>query len=99
MQYWAEKYNQVPTFILGEQSKVDPTAPVRLVYPTDAGVPTTLVPQRSRFSPRVGLAYSPRKGDGVLGKIIGGPGKTSIRARLRLSQNILLVRLTPSADR
>lgn len=80
MQYWSEKYNQVPTFIVGEQSKVYPTAPVSLVYPTDAGVPTTLAPQRSRFSPRIGLAYSPNKTNGLLGKIIGGPGKTSIRA-------------------
>jgi hypothetical protein len=37
------------------------------------------VPQRNRFSPRLGLAYSPNKADGLLGKIIGGPGKTSIR--------------------
>ncbi len=80
MQYWSEKYNQIPTFIPGEQSKVYPTAPVGLVYPTDPGVPNTLVPQKNRFSPRLGLAYSPDKSDGWLGKIIGGPGKTSIRA-------------------
>jgi Carboxypeptidase regulatory-like domain len=80
MQYWSEKYNQIPTFILGEQSKVFTTAPTSLVYPGDAGVPSTLVPQRSRFSPRLGLAYSPGKSDGWLGKILGGPGKTSIRA-------------------
>ena len=80
MQYWSEKYNQIPTFIPGEQSKVYPTAPLGLVYPTDPGVPNTLVPQKNRFSPRLGLAYSPNKTDGWLGKIIGGPGKTSIRA-------------------
>jgi hypothetical protein len=80
MRYWSEKYNQVPTFVLGEQSKVYPTAPRSLVYPGDPGVPNTLVPQRSRFSPRLGLAYSPNKEDGVVGKILGGPGKTSIRA-------------------
>jgi Carboxypeptidase regulatory-like domain/TonB dependent receptor-like, beta-barrel len=80
MQYWSEKYNQIPTFILGEQSKVYPTAPASLVYPGDPGVPNTLVPQRSRFSPRLGLAYTPSKARGILGKIIGGPGKTSIRA-------------------
>jgi hypothetical protein len=79
LQYWSEKYNQVPTFILGEQSKVYPTAPTSLVYPGDPGVPNTLVPQRSRFSPRLGLAYSPNQADGALGKIVG-PGKTSIRA-------------------
>ncbi len=80
MQYWSEKYNQIPTFIPGEQSKVYPTAPVGIVYPTDPGVPNTLVPQKNRFSPRLGLAYSPNTADGLLGKIIGGPGKTSIRA-------------------
>jgi hypothetical protein len=89
MQYWSEKYNQVPTFILGEQSKVYPTAPTSLVYPTDAGVPATLVPQRSRFSPRVGLAYSPSKADGLLGKIIGGPGKTSIRASYGIFYSVI----------
>jgi hypothetical protein len=79
MQYWSEKQNQVPTFILGEQSKVYPTAPTSLVYPTDAGVPHTLVPERSRFAPRLGLAYSPTKSSGILGRIIGGAGNTSIR--------------------
>ena len=69
MQYWSEKYNQIPTFIPGEQSKVYPTAPLGLVYPTDPGVPNTLVPQKNRFSPRLGLAYSPNKADGWLGKI------------------------------
>jgi len=80
MQYWSEKYNQNPIMILGQQSKVYPTAWPGLVYPTDAGVPNTLVPQRNRFAPRLGIAYSPSARDGLLGKIIGGPGKTSIRA-------------------
>jgi hypothetical protein len=80
MQYWSEKYNQIPTFVLGEQSKVYPTAPTSLVYPTDPGVPPTFVPQRNRFTPRLGMAYSPSNASGLLGKILGGPGKTSIRA-------------------
>ena len=80
MQYWSEKYNQIPTFNLGQQSKVFPDAPTGLVYPTDAGVPNTLVPQGNKFAPRFGIAYSPSKSGGLLGKIIGGPGKTSIRA-------------------
>src|SRR4029077_11556165 len=84
MQYWSEKYNQIPTFVLGEQSKVYPTAPTNLVYPTDPGVPNTLVPEGNRFSPRLGLAYSPSNKDGLLGKIVGGAGKTSIRAGLPL---------------
>jgi len=80
MQYWSEKYNQIPTFLPGEQSVVFPQAPVGLVYPGDKGVPSTLVPERSRFSPRLGIAWSPSKSDGLLGKLFGGPGKTSIRA-------------------
>jgi Carboxypeptidase regulatory-like domain/TonB dependent receptor len=80
MEYWSEKYNQIPTFIPGEQSRVYPTAPVGLVYPGDKGVPNTLVPHRNRFSPRLGLAYSPSKSDGWLGKILGRPKQTSIRA-------------------
>jgi len=80
MQYWSEKYNQIPTFVLGQQSQVYPTAPIGLVYPTDPGVPNTLVPQKNKFAPRLGLAYSPGKSTGLLGKLFGGPGKTSIRA-------------------
>ena len=79
MQYWSEKYNQIPTLILAEQSKVYPTAPVGILYPTDPGVPNTLVPGRNRFAPRLGLAYAPTKSNRILGKIVGGPGKTSIR--------------------
>jgi hypothetical protein len=78
MQYWSEKYNQIPTFNPGEQSKVYPTAPVGLVYPTDPGIPNTLVPQGNRFSPRVGLAWSPgaktsiRAGYGMFYSVIQG---------------------------
>jgi hypothetical protein len=80
MQYWSEKYNQIPTFSLGQQSQVYPTAPVSLVYPSDRGIPNTLVPQQNKFAPRFGVAYSPSRSDGLPGKIFGGPGKTSIRA-------------------
>lgn len=80
MQYWSEKYNQVPTFIPGEQSAVYTNAFPGLVYVTDRGVPNTLVPERFRYAPRIGLAYSPDKIGGSLGKILGGAGKTSIRA-------------------
>jgi hypothetical protein len=80
MEYWSEKYNQIPTFIPGEQSVVYPNAPVGLVYVGDKGVPSTLVPSSNRFSPRLGLAYSPGAKNGILSKITGGPGTTSIRA-------------------
>jgi hypothetical protein len=80
MEYWSEKYNQIPTFIPGEQSVVYPNAPVGIVYVGDKGVPSTLVPSSNRFSPRLGLAYSPGVKDGLLAKLTGGPEKTSIRA-------------------
>jgi hypothetical protein len=78
MQYWSEKYNQIPTFNPGQQSQVYPTAPVGLVYPTDRGIPNTLVPQSNRFSPRIGIAYSPdqktsiRAGYGIFYSVIEG---------------------------
>jgi hypothetical protein len=79
---WYEKYNQIATFEPGKQSIVFPGAPAGILYPTDPGVPRTLGPPGNLdFAPRIGLAYSPyASGDGVLAKILGGPGKTSVRA-------------------
>ena len=79
---WYEKYNQIATFVPGAQSVVFPGAPAGILYPTDPGVARTLAPPGNRdFAPRVGLAYSPSaSGDGLLARMLGGPGKTSIRA-------------------
>jgi hypothetical protein len=79
---WYEKFNQIATFVPNEQSVVFPGAPAGILYPTDPGVPRTLAPPGNRdFAPRIGLACSPNvSGDGALSKILGGPGKTSIRA-------------------
>src|ERR1700683_5481179 len=79
---WYEKYNQIATFEPGKQSIVFPSAPAGILYPTDPGVPRTLAPPGNRdFAPRIGLAYSPNaSGDGLFAKILGGPGKTSVRA-------------------
>jgi hypothetical protein len=79
---WYEKYNQIATFEPGKQSVVFPGAPPGILYPTDPGVPRTLAPAGNRdFAPRGGIAYSPRaSGDGLFARILGGPGKTSIRA-------------------
>jgi Carboxypeptidase regulatory-like domain len=89
MEYWSEKYDQIPTFLPGEQSKVYPLAPLGLVYPGDAGVPATLVPSKNRFSPRLGMAWSPNRDAGLLGKLLGGPGKTSIRAGYGIYNSII----------
>jgi Carboxypeptidase regulatory-like domain/TonB dependent receptor len=79
---WYEKYNQVATLEPGRQSVVFPTAPPGILFPTDPGVPRTLAPPGNRdFAPRVGLVYSPNvDSDSLLGKMVGGPGQTSLRA-------------------
>jgi hypothetical protein len=77
---WYEKYNQISTTEPGKQSVVFPGAPVGILYPTDPGVRRTLAPPGDEFSPRAGLAYSPDvSADTLLGKVLGGPGKTSLR--------------------
>ena len=77
---WYEKYNQIQTLVLGQQSIVYPGAPEGLVFPGDPGIPRTLAPTKyTNFAPRFGLAYSPRGGDGLAGKLFGS-GKTSVRA-------------------
>jgi hypothetical protein len=78
---WYEKYNQIQTLSLGQQSVVFPGAPKGLVFPGDPGIPRTLAPVRyGNFSPRLGMAYSPHVQNGIWGKLFGGAGKTSLRA-------------------
>lgn len=78
---WYDTQGKIQTWVPGEQSTVFPLAPTGLVFPGDPGVPKTLAPTKyNNFGPRLGLAYSPAFSDGILGKVFGGPGKTSIRA-------------------
>jgi hypothetical protein len=78
---WYDTQGKIETIVPGLQSTQFPTAPLGWVVPGDPGIPSTLAPTRyNNFAPRVGIAYSPDFGDGLLGKITGGPGKTSIRA-------------------
>lgn len=85
MPAWSLAGEQVATFIPGVQSIKFPGAPLGYVFPGDQlqdgrTIPSTIA-QTSMldFSPRIGLAWSP-DGSGILGKLTGGPGKTSIRA-------------------
>ncbi len=62
--------------------------PTGLVFPGDSGVAAGLTQTYYKaFAPRVGLAYSPNFNGGLLGKIFGGPGKTSIRTGWGLFYN------------
>ncbi len=79
-QPWYDAEGKIQQFIPGQQSTVYPDSPRGWLLPGDKGVPLTLAytPYRN-FAPRLGLAYSPAASEGVLNKIFGGPGKTSIR--------------------
>jgi len=78
---WYDTQGKIETIVPGLQSTQFPTAPLGWVVPGDPGIPSTLAPTRyNNFSPRLGIAYSPSFSEGALGKIFGGPGKSSIRA-------------------
>jgi len=79
-QFWFNPRNEVDAMIPGEQSVTFPGAPTGLLFPGDPGVPTTVAPTGyHNFGPRLGLAYSPSASSGLLAKLTGGPGKSSIR--------------------
>lgn len=78
---WDEKYDQLQTLVLDEQSRVYPGAPEGLVFPGDPGIPRTLAPTKfDKVAPRIGISYSPHFQTGLLRKIFGESGKTSFRA-------------------
>jgi hypothetical protein len=85
-QPWYDTQNKIETIVPGVQSTVFPGAPKGWLVPGDPGlpggaaIPPTLAPTDYHlFAPRLGLAWSPNVSEGVLGKLFGGPGKTSIR--------------------
>jgi hypothetical protein len=83
---WAEQHHQTTTFVQGVESTTFPGAPLGYLVPGDplpngSRIPAAIAPSPlDNFSPRVGIAYSPRFSDRFLGRLSGGPGKTSIRA-------------------
>jgi Carboxypeptidase regulatory-like domain len=76
---WSEKFNQLQSLVVGEQSLTYPGAPTGFLVPTDPGVSRTIAPiDYKNFGPRLGLVYAPNFQNGLLKKIVGD-GKTSIR--------------------
>jgi Carboxypeptidase regulatory-like domain/TonB dependent receptor len=62
--------------------------PTGLVVPGDQGVQNGLTQTYYKaYAPRVGLAYSPNATQGVMGKLFGANGKTSIRTGWGLFYN------------
>jgi Carboxypeptidase regulatory-like domain len=57
------------------------TSPTGLVVPGDSGVPPAMTANYYHaFAPRIGLSYSPNAKGGLLGRLFGDNGKTSIRS-------------------
>jgi TonB dependent receptor len=55
--------------------------PLGLVFPGDIGVPEGLTNNYLKaFAPRLGVAWSPNWSHGLLAKLSGGPGKSTVRA-------------------
>jgi hypothetical protein len=81
---WAELNHQTTTLIPGVQSQTFPGAPLGYLVPGDhlpngQTIPAGIAPTpKDNFSPRIGIAYSPTWTGGLLGKLAGGPGKTSV---------------------
>jgi hypothetical protein len=68
------------TSACGPGTAGDSVFPTGLVIPGDKGVPAGLTQTYYKaFAPRTGLAWSPDWNDGILSKLSGGPGKTSVR--------------------
>ncbi len=81
IQPWSEKYNRIQTYVKGEQSVLYPGAPQGLVVPGDPGIPSTIAPtQYGNFAPRLGFAYSPSFSSGLMKRIFGSSGESSLRA-------------------
>jgi hypothetical protein len=80
MPFW-EKYNQIGTYVAGEQSVEYPGALAGVVVAGDPGVPRTIAPTSYRnFAPRIGVAWAPHFEGGVGRVLFGESGKSSVRA-------------------
>jgi Carboxypeptidase regulatory-like domain len=86
--YPCELSSLSPLFGAGNDCENTGVVPVGLVVPGDKGIPNGLSDSYYKsFAPRIGMAWSPDAKDGVLGKIFGGPGKSSIRAGFGIFYN------------
>ena len=88
--------NPSSVFLIGQFGSTDcslngPGAsvfPLGLVVPGDKGIPNGLSQSYYKsFAPRIGLAWSPSAPDGILHKLFGGAGKSSIRAGFGMFYN------------
>jgi len=80
-----------PYYIPGQADggcAADGFTPVGLVFPGDKNVPNALTNTYYKgFAPRLGMNWSPSWKDGFLGKLAGGPGRTSVSAGFGIFYN------------
>jgi hypothetical protein len=87
---WWEKYNRMEALVPGRQSVVFPGSPVGWLVAGDPSIPRTVAPvQYSNLAPRIGFAFSPDPGEGILQRLLGGAGKSSIRGSFGIFYNDL----------
>jgi hypothetical protein len=72
--------NRAQGMLQGLPSSAQPLISYNWSGPANGGKPSYYNWDFRNFAPRLSLAYSPGWSDGILGKLAGGPGKTSIRA-------------------
>jgi len=81
---WSELNHQTTTLTPNVESQTFPWAPLGYLVPGDhlpngQAIPSGIAPTpKDNFSPRIGIAYSPNWSEGLLNKLTGGPGKTSV---------------------
>jgi hypothetical protein len=81
IQPFFETQNRLNAIDFGVQSTKFPGSPTGWIFPGDAGLPNTIAhTQHDNFSPRLGVNWSPSASGGLMSKLTGGPGKSSIRA-------------------
>ena len=81
---WREKYNQLQTLVLGEQSRVYPGAPTGLVFPGDPGIPATLAPTKyTNFAPARRPGILPGCPGRLVGQDLGRPRLDQRARRIR----------------
>ena len=73
--------NRNPDILLGCHSTIFPHGSSGLLFPRRPGHSSKYFvnPRWDNFGPRLGLAYSPNFSDGILHKLFGDAGKSSIR--------------------
>ena len=80
MPFW-EKYNQLQTYVPGEQSTLYPGAPTGVVVVGDFDIPSTIAPTHYlNLAPRIGLAYAPSFERGLGHLLFGSNYQSSVRA-------------------